>query len=110
MATSWRRSGQANRQNSQNERTSGANTPTRDGGRQQAAAALSGNVWGQGKGKSAGGGGATQTPVQAADSHVPVKEFNAGEVKNFLKKSTFTGYVPGEGNLKSLRYALCKFH
>ena len=96
MATSWRRPGQANRQNSQNERTSGANTPTRDGGRQQSAAALSGNAWTQPKGKATGGGGAPQSPVQAADSHVPVQDFNAGEVKNFLKKSKSTSYVPAD--------------
>ncbi|KAF2270817.1 hypothetical protein CC78DRAFT_1175 [Lojkania enalia] len=48
----WRRSGQTNRQNQ--DRSSGNNTPTRDGGRQQ--------------------------------QHVPVKEFNAAEVKEFLKK------------------------
>ena len=102
MATSWRRSGQANRQNSQNERTSGANTPTRDGGRQQAAAAQSGNAWGQPKGKAVGGGGAPQSPVQAPDSHVPVQDFNAGEVKNFLKKSTATSYVPADGSYDKL--------
>ncbi|KAF2709615.1 hypothetical protein K504DRAFT_491075 [Pleomassaria siparia CBS 279.74] len=85
----WRRSGQANRQSQQNqERTSGTNTPnpTRDGGRQQAAAALSGNAWVAGKGKATGGGGAPQSPTAQADSHVPVREYNAGEVKEFLKK------------------------
>jgi hypothetical protein len=102
MATSWPRSRQTNRQNSQNERTSGANTPTRDGGRQQAAAALSGNAWTQPKGKATGGGGAPQSPVQAADSHVPVQDFNAAEVKNFLKKSTFTSYVPADGSYDQL--------
>ncbi|KAF2795700.1 hypothetical protein K505DRAFT_323888 [Melanomma pulvis-pyrius CBS 109.77] len=84
----WRRSGQANRQSQQNQdRIPGTNTPTKDGGRQQAAAALSGNAWGTGKGKAAvgGSGGASQSPLQA-DSHVPVKDFNAAEVKEFLKK------------------------
>lgn len=108
MANSWRRSGQANRQSQQNQdRTPGTNTPTKDGGRQQAAAALSGNAWGAGKGKAAVGGGASQSPVQA-DSHVPVKDFNAAEVKEFLKKSTSTGHVPVHGRSQELQYALCK--
>ena len=87
---SWRRSGQqANRQNQ--EARSGTNTPTRDGGRQQAMAALSGNAWGGAKGKAAGGAerpGAQQAPLGQSDSHVPVKDFNAAEVKRYLKKST----------------------
>ncbi|KAF2254640.1 hypothetical protein BU26DRAFT_500357 [Trematosphaeria pertusa] len=82
----WRRQGPANRQNQ--ERTSGTNTPTRDGGRQQAMSALSGNAWSSGKGKAAGGVDRAQAqpaPGQA-EQHVPVREFNAGEVKEFLKK------------------------
>jgi len=63
-------------------------------------AALSGNAW-SAKGKAAGGADRGQAPVQPAsasasasasaqaDQHVPVKEFNAGEVKDFLKKSAF---------------------
>lgn len=56
-------------------------------------AALSGNAWGGAKGKTAGGGdnkGASpqtaSVPVQA-EQHVPVKDFNAAEVTEFLKKS-----------------------
>ena len=49
-------------------------------------ASLSGNAWGGGKGKAAGGGN------QAAQSapapvHVSVKDFNSAEVQDFLKKS-----------------------
>jgi hypothetical protein len=57
-------------------------------------AALSGNAW---KGKGQGGAERTQAQAQAqaqaqtpsapAEHHVPVKDFNAGEVKDFLKKS-----------------------
>jgi hypothetical protein len=53
-------------------------------------AALSGNAWG-GKGKAVGGADNAQAqgqPTSAqAGHHVPVKDFNAGEVKEFLKKS-----------------------
>ncbi|KAF2476216.1 uncharacterized protein BDR25DRAFT_300328 [Lindgomyces ingoldianus] len=83
----WRRSGQGNRQNQ--DRNSGTSTPTRDAGRQQAMAALSGNAWGSAKGKPAGGGGdrpAAPPATVQAEQHVPVKDFNAGEVKEFLKK------------------------
>ncbi|KAH8723499.1 hypothetical protein GQ44DRAFT_710014 [Phaeosphaeriaceae sp. PMI808] len=77
----WRRSGQGNRQTQ--ERASGANTPTKEGGRQQA---TSGNPWG-GKGKAAGSSKATQAQTNApAEHHVPVREFNANEVREFLKK------------------------
>jgi hypothetical protein len=95
----WRRSGQANRQNQ--DARSGTNTPNRDGGKQQGVPGASGNVWGAGKGKGAGGGGggsssgggsdrpaAQPTPVQA-EQHVPVKDFNAAEVKEYLKKSEY---------------------
>lgn len=53
--------------------------------------ALSGNAW---KGKAAGGADRGQAQAQAqpahvqAEQHVPVKDFNAGEVKEFLRKST----------------------
>lgn len=91
MVNSWRRSGQqAKGQTQQNQdRTSGTSTPTRDSGRQQAAAALAGNAWAS-KGKAAGSSGAPQSPVQA-DSHVPVRDFNSREVKEFLKRSTSIG-------------------
>lgn len=78
---SWRRQGQANRNSN-----SGANTPTKDNaGRQQAMPAPAGNVWGAKQGK---GPGPAAAPAQAQpDQHVPVKEFNANEVRDFLKKS-----------------------
>ncbi|KAL5411493.1 hypothetical protein PMIN06_002618 [Paraphaeosphaeria minitans] len=66
-------------------RTSGSNNPSKEGGRQQAMPAVSGNAW-----KAKGQGGAERAPAQApsvpAEQHVPVKDFNAGEVKEFLKK------------------------
>ncbi|EDU50420.1 hypothetical protein A1F94_010927 [Pyrenophora tritici-repentis] len=75
----WRRQGQGNR-------NSGTNTPTKDNGRQQAMSSLTGNAWGAKQGK-AGGAGPTATTAQAQpDNHVPVKDFNANEVKEFLKK------------------------
>ncbi|KAI4647150.1 uncharacterized protein J4E78_009126 [Alternaria triticimaculans] len=76
----WRRQGQANRNSN-----SGANTPTKDNaGRQQAMPAPTGNVWGAKQGKEPGPAAA---PAQAQpDQHVPVKEFNANEVRDFLKK------------------------
>ncbi|PSN70292.1 hypothetical protein BS50DRAFT_585730 [Corynespora cassiicola Philippines] len=96
----WRRSGQANRQNQ--DRSSGTNTPTRDGGRQQAMGALQGNVWGNAKGKATGGAdrpAAQPTPVQA-EHHVPVRDFNAGEVKEFLKKR----YLESTGGTTTTNY------
>ncbi|ORY08700.1 hypothetical protein BCR34DRAFT_488326 [Clohesyomyces aquaticus] len=87
QSNTWRRSGQANNRQNQ-DRSSGTNTPTRDGGRQQAMAALSGNAWNSGKGKAASAGGdkgAASAPVHA-EQHVPVQDFNAGEVKEYLKK------------------------
>ncbi|KAF2815161.1 uncharacterized protein BDZ99DRAFT_515909 [Mytilinidion resinicola] len=100
----WRRSSQQPQPQQQQQRgdaRSGANTP-RDG-RAQPLTAVPGNVWGvEGKGKPAvalRGGERTpdgaSTPVRAPtaptapaaqDNHIPVKEFNAGEVKEFLKK------------------------
>ncbi|KAI2475986.1 hypothetical protein Ptr902_12625 [Pyrenophora tritici-repentis] len=80
----WRRQGQGNR-------NSGTNTPTKDNGRQQAMSSLTGNAWGAKQGK-AGGAGPTATTAQAQpDNHVPVKDFNANEVKEFLKKSMSDG-------------------
>ena len=75
-------------------RTSGPNTPNKDGGRQQAMAALSGNAW---KSKGAGGGDRAQAqpPSVQQEAHVPVKDFNAGEVREFLKKSTRTPFLDG---------------
>ncbi|PVI06585.1 hypothetical protein DM02DRAFT_609771 [Periconia macrospinosa] len=67
-----------------NNRNSASNTPGKDGGRQQAMSALSGNAW---KGKTAGSAERAQvqsTPPQA--EHRPVKDFNTTEVKDFLKK------------------------
>jgi hypothetical protein len=66
---------------------SGTNTPTKDGGRQQAMAALSGNVWAGGKGKPAGGGDRGAAQPAPGPTHVPVKDFNSAEVREFLKKS-----------------------
>ncbi|EUC29446.1 hypothetical protein COCVIDRAFT_31474 [Bipolaris victoriae FI3] len=76
----WRRQGQANR-------NSGANTPTKDaGGRPQSmAAAPAGNVWGTKQAKASGPTPAAQAQAQP-EHHVPVKDFNANEVKEFLKK------------------------
>ncbi|KAF2501719.1 hypothetical protein BU16DRAFT_599759 [Lophium mytilinum] len=88
---------QPQQQQQRGDNRSGANTP-RDG-RAQPMNAVPGNVWGvEGKGKSGGAlrGGEARTPDGAStpvrppptqDSHVPVKEFNSGEVKEFLKKS-----------------------
>ncbi|OAL56769.1 hypothetical protein IQ07DRAFT_17862 [Pyrenochaeta sp. DS3sAY3a] len=78
----WRRQGQVNRQNQ--DRTPGSNTPVKEGGRQQAMATLSGNAWGA-KGKAAGPAPAasSQSP---AEPHTPVRDFNASEVKDFLRK------------------------
>ncbi|KAF2819980.1 hypothetical protein CC86DRAFT_374694 [Ophiobolus disseminans] len=79
--TRWRRPGQG--KPTTQDRNSGANTPTKDSGRQQTAAP-SGNAWG-GKGKATGPAPASQTSA-AAKPHVPVRDFNANEVKDFLKK------------------------
>ncbi|KAF1913599.1 hypothetical protein BDU57DRAFT_541001 [Ampelomyces quisqualis] len=78
----WRRPGQGNRQTQ--DRNSGANTPTKEGGRPQSTPAVSGNAWG-GKGKAAGAPPVTQTNAPATP-HVPVRDFNANEVKDFLRK------------------------
>lgn len=79
----WRRQGQANRQNP--DRSSGTNTPTKESSRPQPATAPSAGAWGP-KGKAPGL--ATTTPVQvpAAEQHVPVRDFNANEVKDYLRK------------------------
>ncbi|KAK7189403.1 uncharacterized protein CC84DRAFT_1258141 [Paraphaeosphaeria sporulosa] len=68
-------------------RASSSNNPSKEGARQQAMSAVSGNAW---KAKGQGQGGAERAPAPApsvpAEQHVPVKDFNAGEVKEFLKK------------------------
>lgn len=78
---SWRRQGQANR-------NSGASTPTKDSGRQQAMPAPTGNVWGAKQAKASGPAPAAAAQAQP-EHHVPVKDFNANEVKEFLKKSMY---------------------
>ncbi|CAA9965749.1 hypothetical protein P3342_011769 [Pyrenophora teres f. teres] len=75
----WRRQGQGNR-------NSGTNTPTKDNGRQQAMSSLTGNAWGAKQGKAGGAGPTAATAQAQPDNHVPVKDFNANEVKEFLKK------------------------
>jgi hypothetical protein len=93
---SWRRSGQANRQ-SQDGR-SGNNTPTREAGRQQAMNALSGNAWGGPKGKAPGGGN-ERGPVQPASyqgEHIPVRDFNADEVRAYLRKRMSISFIQHE--------------
>ena len=82
---SWRRQGQANRQNQ--DRSSGTSTPTKDGGRPQALPALPANAWAP-KGKAPGPAPVAAAQTQAAVQHVPVQDFNAHEVKEFLRKST----------------------
>ncbi|KAF2642992.1 hypothetical protein P280DRAFT_393720 [Massarina eburnea CBS 473.64] len=63
----WQRpQGRGNNRNS----TPAANAPGKDGGRQQSVSAGSGNAW---KGKATG-------------EHRPVKDFNSGEVRDFLRK------------------------
>ncbi|KAF2440790.1 hypothetical protein P171DRAFT_489481 [Karstenula rhodostoma CBS 690.94] len=66
-------------------RASGSNNATKEGGRQQAMSAVAGNAW---KGKAQGGAerAPAQPPSIPAEQHVPVKDFNAAEVKDFLKK------------------------
>ncbi|KAF2275072.1 uncharacterized protein EI97DRAFT_434636 [Westerdykella ornata] len=126
----WRRSGQgaANRDRGQNPegRSSGTSTPTREGGgnkqqqqqqqQQGGMTAVSGNVWGGGAGKvkgvggaqGGGGGGGQVEPQQQSQQqqqqqqqqHVPVKEFNAEEVREFLKKR----YLETIGDLPAVHY------
>ena len=50
-------------------------------------AALSGNAYPGGKGKAAGGGDRGAAQPVLAPAHVPVRDFNSAEVKEFLKKS-----------------------
>ena len=84
---SHRSSWQQRPQGRGNNRTSGVNNQNKDGGRQQGLSSVSGNAW---KGKGAPGAQAS-TPAPAsttpAEQHVPLRDFNAGEVKDFLKKS-----------------------
>jgi hypothetical protein len=80
-------------------RASASNNQNKDGGRQQGSSPASGNVW---KGKGAPGAQnqsqnqnqaqaqaqpQASTPSVPSEPHVPVKGFNAGEVREFLKKS-----------------------
>jgi hypothetical protein len=88
---SWRRPGQGNRQTQ--DRSSSANNPTKEGGRQQTTPTAPSNAWG-GKGKAPGAPPAAQSNAPAPH-HVPVRDFNSNEVKDFLKKSTshfYSGY------------------
>ncbi|OCK76925.1 hypothetical protein K432DRAFT_385086 [Lepidopterella palustris CBS 459.81] len=85
----WRRSGQPQqqRQNNQDRSSSGTNTPTKEGARQQSMSALTGNTWaGKGGPASAEKGRGTQPLAVQGEQHVPVRNFNATEVKDFLKK------------------------
>lgn len=79
----WRRQGQANRPTQ--DRSSGTSTPTKESPRPQAMAAASGSAWGA-KGKPSGPAPAAPAQVQATEQHVPVRDFNANEVKDFLRK------------------------
>jgi hypothetical protein len=81
---SWRRPGPGNRQTQ--DRSSSANNSTKEGGRQQATPTAPGNAWG-GKGKAGGAAPAAQSNAPALH-HVPVRDFNSNEVKDFLRKST----------------------
>ena len=68
--------------------------------------ALQGNVWGNAKGKATGGAdrpAAQSTPVQA-EHHAPVRDFNAGEVKEFLKKSMFPATCARAGMAGACRH------
>ncbi|EAT91892.2 hypothetical protein SNOG_00397 [Parastagonospora nodorum SN15] len=107
----WRRPGQGNNQN----RNSGANTPTKEAGRQQAPSTTTGNAWG-GKGKTAGPAPAPAAQTNApAVHHVPVRDFNSNEVRDFLKKSTSTtilihGKILGPYVLEACALPLLKSH
>ncbi|KAH7079013.1 hypothetical protein BKA63DRAFT_563672 [Paraphoma chrysanthemicola] len=79
----WRRPGQGNRPN-QDRSSSGTNTPTKESGRPQPVSSVSGNAWG-GKGKATGPAPAGQVSA-SAEQHVPVRDFNANEVRDFLKR------------------------
>lgn len=57
-------------------------------------AAVSGNAW-KGKGQGGAERAPTQTPSVPTEQHVPVKDFNAGEVREFLKKSKRTELAAG---------------
>lgn len=60
-----------------------ASASAKDAGRQQAMATLSGNAW--------AGGNKGKQQSQAEPGHVPVRDFNANEVREFLKKSMYMG-------------------
>lgn len=49
---------------------------------------LTGNAWGAKQGKATGTGPVAATAPAQPDNHLPVKDFNANEVKEFLRKST----------------------
>lgn len=106
LQRSWRRPGPGHGQAAANRGQSGGSgtsTPTREAGKlqqQQAGSmtAASGNVWGGAAGKVKGAGGAPaavqeQQQQQQQQSqtqhqqHVAENEFNADEVREFLKKS-----------------------
>lgn len=67
-------------------RAPGSSIPTKEAGRQQAMSAVAGNAW---KGKSQGvpERAPAQAPSVPAEQHTAAKDFNAGEVRDFLKKS-----------------------
>ena len=66
-------------------RASGSNNQNKDGGRQQAVSSVAGNAW-KGKGAPSAQPQA-QSQSNPAELHAPAKDFNASEVKEFLKKS-----------------------
>ena len=53
------------------------------------AAAPAGNVWGTKQAKASGPTAPAAQAQAQPEHHVPVKDFNANEVKEFLKKSMF---------------------
>lgn len=85
VAYTWRRSG-PNRPNQ--DRSSGTNTPTRESAQQQGLGSVSGNAWGSRKGKGAAADRPGPPPASPAQTehHLPMRDFNASEVKEFLKK------------------------
>ena len=80
---SWRRPGSGQGNNRQTQGASGTSTPTKDT-RQQSTATPPPNAWAT-KGKPAGPG--QPATASAPADHVPVRGFNANEVRDFLKKS-----------------------
>lgn len=108
-ASSWRRAGgnqqqQQNPRQQQQQQSSSRDRSNQNQSNRQSASGPPGNVWanrdkssgtatptsagGQAKGGQQSGG--TTTPAGLAeDRHVPLKDFNAGETKQFLKKSAY---------------------